>query len=100
MFCLSVCTERMYNVDEALLLTVEEKHKILRDELERLEKESQTVRGVLFYICICILKGANKMINGPVLSCSGPSHDQEDGKDEDADGAQAAPELSSEPGVF
>uniref|UniRef100_A0A3Q4BDR6 Kinetochore protein NDC80 n=1 Tax=Mola mola TaxID=94237 RepID=A0A3Q4BDR6_MOLML len=36
--------KRLYNVDEALLFTMEEKHKILRDELERLEKESQTDR--------------------------------------------------------
>lgn len=38
-----VFTEKLYNVDEALLVTMEEKHRILTDEVEKLEKESQTV---------------------------------------------------------
>ncbi|KAL7391452.1 hypothetical protein ABVT39_009460 [Epinephelus coioides] len=36
--------KKLYNVDEALLNTMEEKHRILSDEVERLEKESQTDR--------------------------------------------------------
>ncbi|XP_042344333.1 kinetochore protein NDC80 homolog [Plectropomus leopardus] len=36
--------KKLYNVDEALLATMEEKHRILSDEVERLEKESQTDR--------------------------------------------------------
>ena len=38
-----VFIEKLYNVDEALLATMEEKYRILSDEVERLEKESQTV---------------------------------------------------------
>ncbi|XP_047446865.1 kinetochore protein NDC80 homolog [Mugil cephalus] len=36
--------KKLYNVDEALLASMEEKHRILTDEVERLEKESQTDR--------------------------------------------------------
>ncbi|KAM9352279.1 kinetochore protein NDC80 homolog [Symphorus nematophorus] len=36
--------KRLYNVDEALLAAMEEKHRILSDEVEQLEKESQTDR--------------------------------------------------------
>ncbi|XP_014897726.1 kinetochore protein NDC80 homolog isoform X2 [Poecilia latipinna] len=36
--------KRLYNVDEALLESMEEKHRFLSKELERLEKESQTDR--------------------------------------------------------
>uniref|UniRef100_A0A3Q4H3H9 Kinetochore protein NDC80 n=1 Tax=Neolamprologus brichardi TaxID=32507 RepID=A0A3Q4H3H9_NEOBR len=36
--------KKLYNVDEALLATMEEKHRILTDEVEKLEKESQTDR--------------------------------------------------------
>ncbi|XP_026178382.1 kinetochore protein NDC80 homolog [Mastacembelus armatus] len=36
--------KKIYNVDEALLASVEMKHKILSDEVEKLEKESQTDR--------------------------------------------------------
>uniref|UniRef100_A0A3Q3CNG3 Kinetochore protein NDC80 n=1 Tax=Haplochromis burtoni TaxID=8153 RepID=A0A3Q3CNG3_HAPBU len=36
--------KKLYNVDEALLVTMEEKHRILTDEVEKLEKESQTDR--------------------------------------------------------
>ncbi|XP_068167347.1 kinetochore protein NDC80 homolog [Antennarius striatus] len=36
--------KKLYNVDESLLSVMEEKHRILSDELERLEKESQTDR--------------------------------------------------------
>ncbi|XP_029917054.1 kinetochore protein NDC80 homolog isoform X2 [Myripristis murdjan] len=36
--------KKLYNVDEALLASMEEKHGILSDEVERLEKESQTDR--------------------------------------------------------
>ncbi|KAF7659265.1 hypothetical protein LDENG_00000940, partial [Lucifuga dentata] len=36
--------KKLYNVDEVLLATMEEKHRMLSDELERLEKESQTDR--------------------------------------------------------
>ncbi|XP_073322667.1 kinetochore protein NDC80 homolog isoform X2 [Pagrus major] len=36
--------KRLYNVDEAVLATMEEKYKILSDEVERLEKENQTDR--------------------------------------------------------
>ncbi|KAL3975751.1 hypothetical protein ACER0C_021637 [Sarotherodon galilaeus] len=36
--------KKLYNVDEALLATMEEKHTILTDEVEKLEKESQTDR--------------------------------------------------------
>ncbi|XP_071774091.1 kinetochore protein NDC80 homolog [Centroberyx gerrardi] len=36
--------KKLYNVDEALLASMEEKHRILSDEVERLEKESQTDR--------------------------------------------------------
>lgn len=43
--CVCVLTERLYNVDEAVLATMEEKYKILSDEVERLEKENQTVRS-------------------------------------------------------
>ncbi|XP_038558626.1 kinetochore protein NDC80 homolog [Micropterus salmoides] len=35
---------KLYNVDETLLATMEEKHRMLTDEVERLEKESQTDR--------------------------------------------------------
>lgn len=45
--CVCVLTERLYNVDEAVLATMEEKYKILSDEVERLEKENQTVRTLL-----------------------------------------------------
>lgn len=47
-------TEKFYNVDEALLASMEEKHKILSDEVERLEKENQTVRDLYInttYVC-------------------------------------------------
>ncbi|TKS78612.1 Kinetochore protein NDC80 -like protein [Collichthys lucidus] len=36
--------KKLYNVDEALLASMEEKYRILSDEVERLEKESQTDR--------------------------------------------------------
>ncbi|XP_040050992.2 kinetochore protein NDC80 homolog [Gasterosteus aculeatus] len=36
--------KKMYNVDEALLASMEEKYRILSDEVERLEKESHTDR--------------------------------------------------------
>lgn len=36
--------KKLYNVDEALLASMEEKHRILSDEVERLEKDSQTDR--------------------------------------------------------
>ncbi|XP_043967122.1 kinetochore protein NDC80 homolog [Gambusia affinis] len=36
--------KRLYNVDETLLESMEEKHRFLSKELERLEKESQTDR--------------------------------------------------------
>eukprot|EP00064_Thunnus_orientalis_P002005 superscaffoldBa00000139_g2010 len=36
--------KKLYNVDEALLASMAEKHRILSDEVERLEKESQTDR--------------------------------------------------------
>lgn len=52
--CVCVLTERLYNVDEAVLATMEEKYKILSDEVERLEKENQTVRRLLnwhFHMC-------------------------------------------------
>lgn len=44
-----VFTEKLYNVDEALLATMEEKHRILTDEVEKLEKESQTVIIFFFF---------------------------------------------------
>uniref|UniRef100_A0A8C6SXJ4 Kinetochore protein NDC80 n=1 Tax=Neogobius melanostomus TaxID=47308 RepID=A0A8C6SXJ4_9GOBI len=42
----SLCAfaEKLYNVDEAYLASVEEKHAYLSQEVERLEKESQTDR--------------------------------------------------------
>lgn len=36
--------KKLYNVDEAMLASVEEKHRYLKDEVEKLEKESQTDR--------------------------------------------------------
>ncbi|XP_076027091.1 kinetochore protein NDC80 homolog [Genypterus blacodes] len=36
--------KKLYNTDEALLATMEEKHRLLSEEVERLEKESQTDR--------------------------------------------------------
>ncbi|XP_053180908.1 kinetochore protein NDC80 homolog [Scomber japonicus] len=36
--------KKLYNVDEALLTSMAEKHRILTEEVERLEKESQTDR--------------------------------------------------------
>ncbi|XP_038856697.1 kinetochore protein NDC80 homolog [Salvelinus namaycush] len=36
--------KRLYNVDEGLLASMEEKYRMLSDEVERLEKESQTDR--------------------------------------------------------
>lgn len=42
-------TEKLYNVDEAVLVTMEEKHRILTDEVEKLEKESQTVIFFSFF---------------------------------------------------
>lgn len=42
--CIFVFTEKLYNVDEALLSSMEEKQRILSEEMERLEKESHTVR--------------------------------------------------------
>ncbi|XP_035513650.1 kinetochore protein NDC80 homolog [Morone saxatilis] len=36
--------KKLYNVDEALLTAMEEKHRMLTDEVERLEKESQMDR--------------------------------------------------------
>ncbi|XP_029960827.1 kinetochore protein NDC80 homolog [Salarias fasciatus] len=36
--------KKLYNVDDALLAEMEEKHQILSDEVERLEKDSQTDR--------------------------------------------------------
>lgn len=44
--CIFVFTEKLYNVDEALLSSMEEKQRILSEEMERLEKESHTVRSV------------------------------------------------------
>lgn len=44
-----VFTEKLYNVDEAVLVTMEEKHRILTDEVEKLEKESQTVIFFSFF---------------------------------------------------
>lgn len=43
--CVFVLAENLYNVDEALLISMEEKHRILSDEVEQLEKESPTVRS-------------------------------------------------------
>lgn len=50
-----VFTEKLYNVDEAVLVTMEEKHRILTDEVEKLEKESQTVIFFLSFPCILSL---------------------------------------------
>ncbi|KAM9391925.1 kinetochore protein NDC80 homolog [Pholidichthys leucotaenia] len=36
--------KKLYNVDEAMLATIQEKHRIFSEEVERLEKESQTDR--------------------------------------------------------
>ncbi|XP_029366978.1 kinetochore protein NDC80 homolog isoform X1 [Echeneis naucrates] len=36
--------KKLYNVDEALLASMEDKHRILSDEVDRLEKENQTDR--------------------------------------------------------
>ncbi|CAG08408.1 unnamed protein product, partial [Tetraodon nigroviridis] len=36
--------KKLYNVDEALLASMDEKHRILSEKMERLEKESQTDR--------------------------------------------------------
>lgn len=52
---------KLYNVDEALLCTMEEKYRILSDELEELEKESQSVSMhqyavmVLLLLLLCVL---------------------------------------------
>lgn len=48
--CVTVSTEKLYNVDEAMLASVEEKHRYLKDEVEKLEKESQTVSRARVYI--------------------------------------------------
>lgn len=45
-------TEKLYNVDEALLASVEEKHRLLTEEVERLEKDSQTVRLLWWLFCL------------------------------------------------
>ena len=45
-----VSTEKLYNVDEALLVSMEEKHRTLSEEVERLEKENQTVRLARFTV--------------------------------------------------
>lgn len=42
--------EKLYNVDEALLSAMEEKHRILSDQVQRLEKESQTVSRLSHFI--------------------------------------------------
>ncbi|KAM7017660.1 kinetochore protein NDC80 homolog [Tautogolabrus adspersus] len=36
--------KKLYNVDEAMLMSMEEKHRMLSEEVEQLEKESQTDR--------------------------------------------------------
>lgn len=41
-----VFAEKLYKVDEALLASMDEKHRILSEDMERLEKESQTVRSI------------------------------------------------------
>lgn len=52
---------KLYNVDEALLCTMEEKYRIVSDELEQLEKESQSVSMhqyaviVLLRLLLCVL---------------------------------------------
>lgn len=43
-----VLTEKIYNVDEVMLASMEEKYRILSEEVEQLEKESQTVRRLLY----------------------------------------------------
>lgn len=45
------------------------------------------------------VRGANKTDQSVSFSWSGPSNDQEDGKDKAADRPQAAPELWKQPGV-
>lgn len=47
---LFVLIEKLYNVDEAVLSAMEEKHRILSDQVERLEKESQTVSRLSHFI--------------------------------------------------
>lgn len=55
-----VFTEKLYNVDEALLASMEEKHRILSDEVERLEKESQSVRKLQYWP---IFMGTDQIMN-------------------------------------
>lgn len=56
-----VFTEKLYNVDEALLVTMEEKHRILTDEVEKLEKESQTVIIFPFFFPSILSLGWNEL---------------------------------------
>lgn len=77
---------------------MEEKQRILSEEMERLEKESHTVSSVQSCASCSLLQ---KQEWFPLsVPCSGPSHDQEDGKDEAADRPEAAPELSEQPGLI
>lgn len=80
---------------------MDEKHRILSEDMERLEKESQTVRSI--QICahrVFISNRWKEKCFSASVSCSGPSDDQEDGQDEAADRAEAAPDLSEQPAVI
>lgn len=46
---------KLYNVDEALLCTMEEKYRIVSDELEELEKESQSVSMRRYAVMVLLL---------------------------------------------
>lgn len=47
-------TEKMWRYDEELLVAMEQKHKMLMEEVERLEKENQKVIIIIMYlICDC-----------------------------------------------
>lgn len=47
-------TEKMWRYDEELLVAMEQKHKMLMEEVERLEKENQKVIIIIIYlICDC-----------------------------------------------
>lgn len=57
--------EKLYNVDEALLHSQQEKHRMLMEHMERLERESQTVSLSVFLSCFSrFIQVRNLFISG------------------------------------
>ncbi|XP_029019821.1 kinetochore protein NDC80 homolog isoform X2 [Betta splendens] len=60
--------KKLYNVDEALLASTEEKHRILSDEVERLEKENQSDRLMAKRMEKVKLQADHKKLQGYISS--------------------------------